>query len=515
MLLYAWALCGLCTLYIAFSNFSVHYLEWRAGPRGCRLDRTVDHVSMKLRRSYSDRVSFLMFGMLMLSGAVAAAYKAATESRGWSGWLFYGVLGLLCLAIAYPRVRRAILPFRVDVDSQGWSIRTPKLNRHLRWDEITAVVLVESPSVPRQRVALGPRLLLVPAAGVSLGVPLTEESPVDGQAAVELFRLNEVDWDGPRLVRQLTVLAGERFHNLGSHLTWPTGAIPLRRFPDEPDRTRLKRWLDRQEYLLFVGWYLLVLVPSLLLVGVAAQRHELFGVGVLIAGAGAVITITWKIWRIFGDRRGLAEREAALDGPHLVVGNGSPHYQIGLQYGTVNVLSPGSRRGYGKAWLLTHPGPKGRAIADLLLSDPRTGRLRDRETLRTLATVLGASSHESDRAAGQQVEELAAQAAQTPLPAPATEALPSSTIGSDELPASAAVPDLWQAVEGMGRAVAFLAVVAAVEIAGGRFGESAALVGTVSRLFAVCLFGVWIAYAFYRTVGFLSALLAIAVRARR
>ncbi|GAB2933965.1 hypothetical protein GCM10027280_22280 [Micromonospora polyrhachis] len=100
---------------------------------------------MKLRRPYMYRVLVLLFGMLLLAGAVSLPYEAATQGVGWVAWLFCGAVALFGLAMGGRLVRQAALPFRVDVDSQGWSIRTPRLNRHLRWDEIAAVVLADAP----------------------------------------------------------------------------------------------------------------------------------------------------------------------------------------------------------------------------------------------------------------------------------------------------------------------------------------------------------------------------------
>ncbi|MET8838298.1 hypothetical protein ABZV78_30950 [Micromonospora sp. NPDC004540] len=459
---------------------------------------------MKLRRPYIDRVVALLFGMLLLAGAASVAYRTVTEKIGWFGLFFCGAVVLFGLAIGGSLVRHAVLPFRVDVDTQGWSVRTPKLNHHLRWDEIAAVVLAEAPATARQRAAASPRLLLVPAAGVSLGVPLTEESPVDGQAAVELFRLNEVDYEEGQLARNLAAMAGESFHNLCRKLNRPAGAIPLHRFPDEPDRTRLTRWLDRRKALLFAGWYLLVLIPSLLLIGLAAQRSELLGSVVLVVCVVVIGSATFKIWLTFGRCRNLADGAAMVDGADLVTGIDNLGDRTSLHSGIVNVLQPGSLKGYGKAWLLTHTGHKGRPIPDLLLSDPRTGRLRSRDDLRALEAALRASSHERDRAAARQLDELVTQA-------PASEAS-SGTPSSEALPASAYALALWHALKGLGRAVVLLGVVLTVALAGGWAGESSAFVGPALFVAAICLFGVWILYALYRTLGLLDALLTIAAR---
>lgn len=466
-----------------------------------------DDGPVKLRRSYSERVLVLLFGMLLLAGAVSLPYEAATKGAGWVAWLFCGAVALFGLAMGGRLVWQAVLPLRVDVDSQGWSIRTPRLNRDLRWDEIAAVVLADASAAQRPRATAGPRLLLVPGAGVNLGVPLTEENPVDGRAALELFQLDEVDYNEARLTRELSALAGERFHNLCRQLTQPTRAMPLRRFPDGPDHARLMRWLDRQKALRFAGWYLFVLVPPLLLVGLAARYNELLGIVVLVAAAVVIVAGTEKIWVASGDCRGLADEEAAIDGADLVNGTVGVHRRTNLHSGSVNVLRPGLLKGFGRAWLLASPGHQGHQVADLLLSDPRTGQLRSEEDLRALAAVLGASSQESDRTAGRQLEELAAQAPRS--------AMLSSTVESDDPPFSVYMYVLWLAVKGVGRAVVLLGVVLTVAMAGGMAGEGSALVRPALFIVAVCLFGVWVCYALYRTIGLLDALLRVVARALR
>ncbi|GAB2933957.1 hypothetical protein GCM10027280_22270 [Micromonospora polyrhachis] len=342
---------------------------------------------------------------------------------------------------------------------------------------------------------------------MNLGVSPTEENPVDGRAAVELFQLNEVDYDEARFARELVVLAGDRFHNLCRQLTRPTRAIPLRRFPDGPDHARLMRWLDRQKALRFAGWYLFVLVPPLLLVGLAARYNEFLGIVVLVAAAVVIVAGTAKIWVTSGDCRGLADGEAAIDGADLVNGIAGVHHRTNLYSGSVNVLRSGLLKGFGRAWLLASPGHKGHQVADLLLSDPRTGQLRSEEDLRALVAVLGASSQESDRAAGRQLEELAAQA-------PRSAMLPSITESGDP-PFSVYMYVLWLAVKGVGRAIVLLGVVFTVAMAGGMAGEGSALVGPALFIIAACLFGVWVCYALYRTIGLLDALLGFAVRALR
>ncbi|WP_422736211.1 hypothetical protein ACN263_21810 [Micromonospora sp. WMMD729] len=478
-------------------------MQAEACRRDGRVDSTFDDELVKLRRPYIDRLIPFLFGLLMLWGAISVTYAALTIEVGWIGLLFCGAVVLFGLAIAGAVLRHAVLPFRVDVDARGLSVRTPKFKRDLRWDEVTAVVLADAPATARPGSAAAPRLLLVPAAGVSLGVPLTEETGLGGQAAVELFQLSEVDYEDDLLLRDVAALAGDRFHNLCRQLTRPAGAIPLRRFPDGPDHFRLMRWLDRRKALLFAGWYLLVLLPSLLVIGAVAKRNELLGVIVLVACLAAIVVATRAVWRILGDCRDLANGSAMINETNLVIGTDTPTYPMSLHSGSVDILRPGSLKGYGEAWLLTRPGHKGRPVTILLLSDPRTGRLRSRDDLCALEAVLRVSPHERDRAAGRQLHELAMQAPEALPIAPSSPARPASAVA------------LWQALKGLGRAAVLLGVVATIASGGGWAGENSAFVGPVLFIVAVCLFGVWIFYALYRTLKLLDALLTIAARAIR
>ncbi|MFI6068541.1 hypothetical protein ACIA47_25165 [Micromonospora sp. NPDC051227] len=409
--------------------------------------------------------------------------------------------------------RGAVLPFRVDVDSDGLSMRIPKLKRHLLWDEVAAVVLADAPATADRRTLRRPRLLLVPAAGVSLGVPLPEKSPVDGQAATELFELAEVAYGEDQLARDLAVLAGERFHHLCRQPIQPTSGVPLRRFPDEPDGARLKRWLDRRRALLFVGWYLLVLVPSLSLTVVATQHNELLG-GIVLVVSLVVVGIVTTVVRHFTEScRDLVDIEAMIDGADLLIGadlviDADPAApRISLVSGVVTVLQPDQLKGFGDAWVLARSADEEPPVPLLLLGDPRTGLLRGRDDLRALEAVLSGSADERDRAAGRQLDELASRA-----PAPvASPTMPSA----GALPARAHATALWQASKGVGRAVVLLGVVVTVVIAGGWVVEETAVVGPALIITAVGMFGMWIFYGVYRVLVLLRALLTIVACAFR
>ncbi|MEU4424499.1 hypothetical protein AB0F81_28090 [Actinoplanes sp. NPDC024001] len=434
---------------------------------------------MILRRPYADRLILGVLGVLPAAGAVRMVTLPGGPGDRWIG----AVVALLLAALSVAFLRYALLPFRITVDRLGWDVRTPDLRRHLRWEEIAALVITkESERAGRRETS--PRVLVVPVPGVELKTPTS----VDGRPAVELFQLSEVDYDETRLVRELAVLAGDRLDNRCAVLNRPAGEIVLDPLSSAADHIRLRRWLNRRNALLLAGWYLLVLLPALALVILAARVHEVLGAVVLIAGLIAVAAAGLNLGGIFSGCRSLADRTATLDGADLVTWHGSVSRRTSLHSGTVALLPPRSKRGYGKAWLLADPEPW------LLLGDPRTGRLRNAGGLRTLAAVLRESPAESDRAVGRQLDELSVQA---PLAAP--------EIGD------ASAGDLWLALTAAGRVVAWLVVVATVALAGGAIVETTSFVGPVLIFGAAGLFGVWVCYALYRILGLLVA----AVRAVR
>ncbi|MEH1167112.1 hypothetical protein V6V47_17190 [Micromonospora sp. CPCC 205539] len=115
------------------------------------------------------------------------------------------VLGVVALV-------STLRPFRFGIGADGLTIRRPGLRRSIPWSEVDALVLDE-PTRQDGR-AVPPRLLLVPAAGVSLGSPVTARHPVDGRPAVELLVLDQVRDQPEQVVAALTRYAGDRFVDL-------------------------------------------------------------------------------------------------------------------------------------------------------------------------------------------------------------------------------------------------------------------------------------------------------------
>jgi hypothetical protein len=103
----------------------------------------------------------------------------------------------------------ALRPFRFAIGPEGLDVRRPGLQRTIRWDEIDALALDQPPR--REGRLSSPRLLAVPAAGVTLGLPPTGHHPVDGRAAVELLDLEQVRDRPEEVAAALTRFAGDRF----------------------------------------------------------------------------------------------------------------------------------------------------------------------------------------------------------------------------------------------------------------------------------------------------------------
>ncbi|GIJ79071.1 hypothetical protein SAMN05443287_101526 [Micromonospora phaseoli] len=160
------------------------------------------------------------------------------------------------------------------------------------------------------------------------------------------------------------------------------GGRTLPAFPPGAQGVRTQRWLNRRRFLVFVGWYLFAVVPALLLTGVTARLHEVLGAAVAVLGLFAVVAAYAQFVTLFSDATDLVDIEVTIAGTELVRVIGDRTDRDDMHGGTVVVLPPGAKRGYGRAWLLGFP----HTVA--LLSDPRTGRLRHHDDLHGLSAVL-------------------------------------------------------------------------------------------------------------------------------
>ncbi|GIJ70799.1 hypothetical protein [Virgisporangium ochraceum] len=471
---------------------------------------------MKLRASPATRVFLLLFLAVLLASAAGLGWRLFTDDAPWSGRIIAAAVIAFVVPFCFVGARHALGPFRIDVDERGWRVRTRRLTRDVRWDELAAVVLAHSPAhagtdgsagtaVPTSRRGPGaPRLLLVPADGVDLGVEATGSSPVDGRPALELFALDDVVYGEVRFVRDLSALAGGRFHNRCAHLTRPPGATPLHRFPDRSAHLRLTRWLGLRETGVFLGWYVLVLALPLALTVLAARWDVLLGVLALLATAVATIAGTATVLSIFHGCRSLAAVPAMIDGRELLTGHGDAIARTDLHSERIRVTPGGARAGYGRASLLVTANDAGRPSPVLLLSDPRTGDPRDRDDLRALAAVLRDSPHGTGRDAARHLDALAAGA---PPPRPRDP--------DDDLPASEDPVDLRGALAGMLRPLALGGCVATVAAAAALTYDAAPPIAAIFIVTASVLTGVWFIYTLICVRRLADAVLTPSTRATR
>ncbi|MEU4236070.1 hypothetical protein [Actinoplanes sp. NPDC026619] len=438
---------------------------------------------MKLRRPVGSRVFSAVFGAAMLALAIHLVGLAVTAGS-IGGRIFSGFWALMALFVAGVSARTVMGRFEVDVDRTGWSVRANGFDGTLRWAEISAVV-VQNRVVGRR---LLPALYVVPVPGVSLDVPEEMRATVDDRPAVLLFDLEDVKYEAGALVRELSDLAGDhldvRIYHLSLVLLSDAARVRLsevsaesrpenyllRAFPSGVDNARAQRWLNRRRSGLLAGWCLLVVLPALVLTVLATRTHELLGVAALLAGLTAAVVAYDQVVTTFS---------RCLD---LVVAD-IPISSMQLTKGTAVVLPPGSKRGYGKAWLLGAPH------VVLLLGDPRTGRLRSYDDLRALSAVLHESPEDADRAAGRQIDELVVQT-QTGDP-PAEDA--------------AGAAGLWIAVTKAGRAVLWFVVGASVMLTGGSLVENSPFVGPALIIIGGVMLLGWVVYALYRVYAVLAA----------
>ncbi|MDG4824640.1 hypothetical protein O7635_22550 [Asanoa sp. WMMD1127] len=463
---------------------------------------------MKLRRRRADRAFVAIVGLLLVAGVTVTALlslRAAGSDGDWLGWVALAAWLVLFFVLGLRLIRRAASRFAVDVDADGWSLRLPSLERRLGWGQIAAVVVADVPdSGGRHGGAPDARLLLVPADAVGFQDAAAERSPLDGRPALNLCRVDEVTGDADRFVEELAALAGGRLHDLRSARP-PEGAVRLSEFPAGSDLARWHLRLDRRKAVVFAGWYLIVLVPVLVLVVLATRWHQAVGFVVLLTGGVALILGFFVAMDLYGDGRFLTDRAALVDGSTLRITSEGWGTSVDLHSGTMLVLPPGRLKGTGRAWVLAHRGPKGNPIPDLLLTDPRTGRPRRRADLTALTEALRASPHEPDRVAGRDLADLATRTSYTDAPTPPWEADSRTRIAWD----------LWRAVKGLIRTVPLALVVAAVAMAGGAVLDAAPFTGPAILITATVLGSVWLAYALYRVYAFVTQVIWTVAQAFR
>ncbi|WP_249714823.1 hypothetical protein [Rhizomonospora bruguierae] len=131
------------------------------------------------------RILFIPLG----SGALFAVGAIATVGALW---------GLYVVSRGAP----------ITLDEMGMFPRVSGINRFLPWAAVAAVILE-----PAAEGAGAPRLVLVPAPGVDLGVKAEYRNQVDGRPGVVLLTVDAVRESPEQIVEAFTRYAGSRFVN--------------------------------------------------------------------------------------------------------------------------------------------------------------------------------------------------------------------------------------------------------------------------------------------------------------
>lgn len=185
----------------------------RSGERKCG--------RMEVRRSYAwliiavFAVGFLWSGLFMLYDAVRGLAAHGAPNGAVIRLSLFGGLST-CLGGGFVvQTIKGLRFFRVHIGAEGLRLRRSKVDRLLRWREIDAIVFDEPTPVHGERRywRVSPALLLVPADGCDLGIPLRRRSPVDGRACLLLFGFETVKDTPLEVARALRPYIGDRvFH---------------------------------------------------------------------------------------------------------------------------------------------------------------------------------------------------------------------------------------------------------------------------------------------------------------
>lgn len=181
---------------------------------------------MELRRSRSLLVGgivLLAFGVFMLlCGRTDSAFRAiATLIIGVFSLLMGGVLAFYGLR-----------PFRFYIGFEGLTVRLTGIDRLVPWTEIDAIVLDQPLPVLTGTKTPSPVLLLVPASGSTLDLPLMHRSPVDDRPCLVLLELHDVRESPDEVADALARFGGSRFTDfrqlIRQHFDSPDFTIVLR-----------------------------------------------------------------------------------------------------------------------------------------------------------------------------------------------------------------------------------------------------------------------------------------------
>lgn len=156
---------------------------------------------MELRR---DR-TLLVFGLfLFVTGALVLG---CIERLTVFGWIF----GLMTLLIGGGMVFAQRRPFTFHIGPDGLVVQITGFSRAVPWAEVDAIILDPQVPVVGEKHQISTFLLLVPAAGSTIGGPFDGRSPLDGRPALVLVDLVDVKQPVDEVASVLARYAGSRF----------------------------------------------------------------------------------------------------------------------------------------------------------------------------------------------------------------------------------------------------------------------------------------------------------------
>ncbi|WBB47448.1 hypothetical protein O3597_20190 [Verrucosispora sp. WMMA2044] len=156
---------------------------------------------MELRRHRT----LLVLGLfLFVTGALVLG---CIEGLTVFGWIF----GFMTLLTGGGMVLAHRQPFKFHIGPNGLVVQVTGFSRAVPWAEVDAIIL--DPQVPTvgEKHPISTFLLLVPAAGSTIGGPFDGRSPLDGRPALVLFDLVDVRQPVKEVAAVLARFAGSRF----------------------------------------------------------------------------------------------------------------------------------------------------------------------------------------------------------------------------------------------------------------------------------------------------------------
>ena len=199
-------------------------------------ERGTDVELRKSRRSLLQGTFSLVVGVFLL------VYGRTDSPIRLIGVVVFAGISLLAGGAL---VVNALKPFRFHIGAEGLTLRLPRINRLVRWDEIGAIILDQPGPRSRGSGTQAPQLLLVPADGSDLSIPSTHRSPLDDRACLVLLQLNHVKESPEQVAETLARFGGSRSTDVRqlrrARISSPDFTVALRGY----DRSRVDELVRR------------------------------------------------------------------------------------------------------------------------------------------------------------------------------------------------------------------------------------------------------------------------------